>query len=425
MNAYKTCRKAAEIRFDLPFTSSDGGLLLLKKADRLLGLTSGFASCLRDPRRGSPEHTIQKMLTQRVYAICQGWEDCNDFDTLKEDALYTQVLEGTPASQPTLSRFENWFGRRELHRLSIALANSFIDRRRGNAPRKIVIDMDATDDPTHGQQEFEFFHGYYDCHCYLPLLVFCSADGGDEELVGAILRPGNSHAGRSSAAILDRLVQMLKAAFPKTEIVFRADAGFALADIYGVCESLGISYLISLPRNTRLEALAAPLLQDARTLRAQTGEKVRLFGEFSYAAGTWPDERRVIVKAEVMDKGENPRFVVTNLSDDPQNLYEDYCKRGDCENRIKELKIDLESGRTSCHKFTANCFRLLLHAIAFVLMSQVRRMLAGTGLERSAMGQIRLHLLKIAAQVQVSTRRVVIRLPRGHPNAEILERLLS
>jgi hypothetical protein len=307
----------------------------------------------------------------------------------------------------------------------MALANSFVDQHRGTPPKKIVIDMDATDDPTHGQQEFEFFHGYYDCHCFLPLLVFCSADGGDEELVGALLRPGNSHAGRSSAAILDRLIRMLKAAFPKTEIVFRADAGFALAAVYGVCESLGVSYLISLPRNTRLEALALPLVQDARALRAQTGEKVRLFGEFSYAAGTWPDERRVIVKAEIMEKGENPRFVVTNLPDDPQTLYDDYCKRGDCENRIKELKLDLASGRTSCHRFAANCFRLLLHAIAFVLMSQVRRMLAGTGLARNTIGQIRLCILKIAAQVQVSTRRVVIRLPRGHPNADILEKLLS
>jgi hypothetical protein len=406
-------------------TSTDGGLLLLKKANRLLGLTDRLSSCLGDPRKGDPEHGIHKMLEQRVYGICQGWEDCNDFDTLREDALYHHILGSCPASQPTLSRFENRVRRRDLYALSIAMVEVFIQRHRANAPKQIVIDMDATDDPTHGQQEFEFFHGYYARHCFLPMLVFCSPDGDEEELVGAILRPGNVHAGRRSAAILRRLVKMLRTGLPQTQILFRADAGFALPEVYQACEDLKISYLISLAKNSRVLEMAAPLRAQARADKAESGAKVRLFGEISYAADTWPVERRVIVKAEVMDKGENPRFVVTNLSGDPETLYDEYCRRGDCENRIKELKNDLASGRTSCHKFTANCFRLLLHAIAFILLSQVRRMLAGTVLALSTMGQIRLKLLKIAAQVQVSTRRTLIRLPRGHPNAALLEELLA
>jgi hypothetical protein len=365
------------------------------------------------------------MLVQRIYGICQGWEDCNDFDRLCKDPMFELALGEAPAAQPTLSRFETARSRRELHAMSLALVDLFIENHRAHSPRRIVIDMDATDDPAHGQQQFEFFHGYYGHHCFLPLFVFCSVDGQDEELVGAILRPGNSHAGRRSAAILVRLVEMLRGAFPHVEILFRADAGFALPEVYETCEDKSIDYLISLPRNERLIEMAAPLMAESRVRHAEEGQKSRHFGELTYAAKTWPKERRVIVKAEVMAQGENPRFVVTNMAGDPEALYDEYCRRGDCENRIKELKLDLFSGRTSCHKFTANCFRLLLHAAAFVLLSALRRMLSGTGLARATMGQIRLKLLKIAAQVQTSTRRVLVRMPRGHPHADLLARLLN
>jgi hypothetical protein len=424
LNNLKTAQRRLEIRLDLPLTSSDGGLLLLKKADARLGLSARLSRCLTDVRR-EPRHTNPKMLTQRVFGICQGWEDCNDFDSLRADPLFELALGSAPAPQPTLCRFENARVRRELHAMSVALVELFIDRHRASPPKRIVIDMDATDDPAHGQQQFEFFHAYYGHHCFLPLLVFCSVDGQDEELVGALLRPGNSHAGRRSAGVLRRLVRMLQSALPNTELMFRADAGFALPEVYETCESLGVQYLISLARNGRLQEMAAPLMSESRAAHAKDGQKTRHFGEVSYAAKTWPHERRVIVKAEVMKQGENPRFVVTNCSGDPEELYDEYCKRGDCENRIKELKLDLFSGRTSCHKFSANCFRLLLHAAAFVLLCEVRRMLAGTGLARAAMGQIRLKLLKIAAQVQLSTRRVLVRMPRGHPHAELLTTLMS
>ena len=424
MNNFKTARKPVEIRFDLPSTSSDGGLLLLKKADKRLGLTARLAQCLQDSRR-DPTHTNSKMLTQRILGICQGWEDCNDFDALRADPLFELALGSAPAPQPTLCRFENGRVRQELYAMSLALVELFIDRHRSCPPKRIVIDMDATDDPAHGQQQLEFFHGYYGRHCFLPLFVFCSVDGQDEELVGAILRPGNAHAGRRSGSILKRLVRMLRAAFPETQLMFRADAGFALPQVYETCESLGVSYLISLARNERLQEMAAPLMNESRAIHAEGGQKSRHFGEISYAAKTWPHERRVIVKAEVMKQGENPRFVVTNCPGDPEALYDEYCQRGDCENRIKELKLDLFSGRTSCHKFSANAFRLLLHAAAFVLLCEVRRMLSGTGLARAAMGQIRLKLLKVAAQVQLSTRRVLVRMPRGHPHAELLASLMS
>ena len=424
MNNLKTAGKPVEIRMDLPMTSSDGGLLLLEKADRRLSLTSRLAACLTDSRR-NPRHTNSKMLTQRIFGICQGWDDCNDFDTLRQDPLFELALGSAPAPQPTLCRFENERDHRQLYAMSLAMVELFIDRHRACPPRRIVIDMDATDDPAHGQQQFEFFHAYYGRHCFLPLLVFCSVDSGDEELVGAILRPGNAHAGRRSAGILRRLARMLQTAFPNTDLMFRADAGFALPEVYETCERLGVSYLISLARNERLQEMAAPLMDESRAIHAQGGQKSRHFGEISYAAKTWTHERRVIVKAEVMRQGENPRFVVTNLLGDPEALYDEYCKRGDCENRIKELKLDLFSGRTSCHKFSANAFRLLLSAAAFVLLCEVRRMLSGTGLARAAMGQIRLKLLKIAAQVQFSTRRVLVRMPRGHPHAELLAALMS
>ena len=423
----RSSRKGLEVVFDLPQVSSDGGLLLLKKVDVSLDLTSRMGSLLTETRK-DPEHTKTKMLAQRVYGICQGWEDCVDFgvDALGSDPLYEAVLGARPASQPTLSRFENGVRAKDLHAISLELVRFFVDRHRENPPKRLVIDMDATEDPAHGQQEFEFYHGFYGSHCFLPLLVFLSADGADEELVGAVLRPGNAHAGRRSAAILRRLVLLLKEAFPKTEILFRADAGFALPEIYETCEALDISYLVSLPRNPKLESLASPLMEGARGEKEEGGaRKVRRFGEISYAAKTWKEERRVLVKAEVMEKGENPRFVVTNLEGDPEGLYSEYCRRGDCENRIKEMKLDLSSGRTSCHKFLANCFRLLLHALAFVLLSAVRRLLAGTSLARATMGRIRLELLKVAALVQTSTRRILVRLPRGHPRREILERLLA
>ena len=402
----KHCRRLFDrvhLVVNAPEISSDGGVVLLTKTQERYGLIRRMSGHLRDSRRkGSVCHSYSKMMAQRVIGICMGWEDCNDFDRLRDDPLYTVCLNGLPASQPTLSTFENAVGAKELRELCKEIVKFFIDRHRNKRPRRIILDLEATDDPAHGQQEFEFYHGFYQTHCFLPLLVFGSVDGSPMELLAALLRPGNSHAGRRSTSVLRRLARMLKEAFPDTEILVRADAGFALPAMYAACEELGLSYVISLPKNLRLEQLSMDLLAESRAQFLKTKHKARLFGEFGYAAGTWPEKRRVIAKAEVTAKGENPRFVVTNLNDDPEAVYSLYIARGDSENRIKELKLDLLSGRTSRHRYSANCFRLLLHALSFILMTLVRELLANTVLERSTMGQIRLKLLKVAAIVEQS-----------------------
>jgi hypothetical protein len=280
-----------------------------------------------------------------------------------------------------------------------------------------VLDADATDDETHGQQQFSFFHGYYDHYCFLPLLVFAQAEGkGEQELIAAVLRPGNVHAGFRAMSILERVVARLRRAFPRCLIELRADSALALPQVYEGCEQIGLPYTISLPKNERLKAQAEQFMSQARDLHRDTGEKAQVFGEFQYAAQTWSKERRVIVKAEVMEKGDNPRFVVTNKSDaEPEALYRFYCQRGDPENRIKELKDGLKADRLSCHRFWANQFRLLLHSAAYVLMQAMRAMLSGTELACAQVNTLRLRLLKVGARVVESVRRVWVHLPSAYP----------
>lgn len=432
MGKVKTVFRPIEIRSDAPNISSDGGLLLLKKVDESHGVTEKIAACISDSRRGDVLHSVHKMLTQRVYGIAMAWEDCNDFNTLRSDPLYALTLGAAPATQPTLSRFENSVNSKDLYRMSKAMVEVFVHRHQARPPKRIIIDIDATVDPVHGQQQFEFFNGFYDCHCFLPLLVFGMCDGAPMEILAAVLRPGNVHSGKRAAAILKRLAARIREAFPKTEIWVRADAGFALPEFYTACEDLGLKYFVGIAANKVLEMTAEPLMVQARQKRDEAKADARFFASFHYAAATWERERRVIVKAEALaGKAEglvgrdNPRFVVTNLAGDPETLYALYCHRGESENRIKEMKLDLASGRTSCRRFVANAFRLMLHALAFALLSFVRDHLAGTELARSTMGQIRLKLLKIAAIVQESTRRFLIRLPRGHPHVPLLLKIIG
>jgi len=420
--------KQVTATFDGGQLSSDGGLLLLQQVDEQLGLTARLAGCLRDRRTPHlVEQSVLDLVRQRVYGIACGYEDCNDFDTLRADALFKLALGRGPVtgaalgSQPTLSRLENAVGRQDLLRMSVALVELFVERHQGAPPQRIILDADATDDPTHGQQELEFYHGYYAHHCYLPLVVCATADDGEQELVAAVLRPGNVHAGHRAVAVLRRIVERLRAAFPDTEIVLRGDAGLALPEVYAYCEGAQLRYVISLAKNSRLLECAQPWLSAARALHAETGDKVRHFGEFRYAAASWPHKRRVVVKAEVTGQGENPRFVVTNLEGPaPQALYDDlYTQRGDVENRIKELKDDLLSGRTSCHKFLANQFRLLLHAAAFILMQGLRQLLAGTELAAAQASTLRVKLLKVAARVRQTWRRIWVQLPTSYPYARL------
>jgi Transposase DDE domain group 1 len=404
------------LQFDQPDTSSDGGLLLLKRIDEQTGLTARLGECMEDSRRSkSVDYSLTTMLSQRVYGIAMGYEDCVDFDWLKEDEAFKVCLGAQPAPQSTLSRFENARTRKELWAMSQVMLDLFIERFQDRPPKRITLDFDATDDPAHGQQEFEFYHGYYDCHCFLPLLAFASADEGPSELVAAILRPGNVHAGHGSAGLLFRLIERLRSAFPGVEILFRGDAGFALPAVYKVCESWDAFYLISLARNSRLAGLAEPHVKVVRLKAQDESGFAKQFFELSYAAKSWDHERRIVLKAERLQDKDNPRFVVTNMEGEPEDLYKLYCQRGDIENRIKELKLDCFSGRTSCHAFRANFFRLLLHAAAFWLLCRLKQALAQTEFATSTIGTIRLKILKIAARIARTTRRIWIKLPRSCP----------
>lgn len=291
-----------------------------------------------------------------------------------------------------------------------------------HAPREIILDFDATDDETHGQQQLTFFHGYYEHYCYLPLLVTAQAEEkGEQELIAAVLRPGNKHAGYGAKGVLRRIVERLRRAFPRARIIMRGDSGMALPEIYEWCEGNGIEYVIGLARNERLEALGESLLSRARAEYQQTQQKVKLFGEFCYAAQSWSRERRVVQKAEVMSQGDNPRFVVTNREQlNPEELYRFYTARGDMENRIKELKLQMKADRTSCHRFLANQFRLFLHAAAFALLQSIRQHLYGTELHNAEVTTLRLRLIKIGARVTQSVRRVVFHWASGYPWKNLL-----
>jgi hypothetical protein len=364
------------------------------------------------------------MLAPRILAIASGYEDLNDHQTLRNDPALQLASGQLPddevalASPPTLCRLENRIDRRSLVRMAEVLLDQFIAAH-PRPPEHLILDFDATDDPVHGRQEGRFFHGYYDHYCYLPLYVFA----GDELLV-AYLRPSDIDASRRARAVLKLLVGKLRAAWPEVKITLRGDSGFCRWRLMRWCDAHGIGYVLGLARNAVLEREASFWTDAAARLVQRTGEPQRIFGSFSYAAATWDRRRRVIVKAEHNAQGPNPRFVVTNVPGDPRALYEEvYCQRGEMENRIKEQQLGLFADRTSCHKFLANQFRLLLSSAAYVLMQGLRRMaLSGTDLARAQVGTIRLKLLKVAARVVVSVRRVVFHLASSYPYREEFRR---
>jgi hypothetical protein len=289
-------------------------------------------------------------------------------------------------------------------------------------PKEIVLDFDATDDPIHGTQEGRFFHGFYGNYCFLPLYVFC----GDHLLV-SYLRPSNIDAAKHARAILKLLVERIRQDWPKTRIIFRADSGFCRWKLLRWCERHDVGYVVGLARNKVLERKAARFMSGAEKAYRRTGRKQRRFHEMRYAARPWDRQRRIIVKAERLPEGPNCRFVVTNLDDSPAQIYDGrYTARGDMENRIKEQQLDLFADRTSCHRFAANQFRLLLAAAAYVLMSHLRRTaLRGTKLTRAQVGTIRLKLLKVAARVVTSVRRVVFHLSSSYPDQQLFRRIVA
>jgi hypothetical protein len=393
--------------------TSDGGGLLLRAADDAIGLLSRVGRCFVDSRRkASCRHFVENFLRQRVYALALGYEDLNDHDALRHDpALQTATgRDVSPASAPSLCRFENSVDTQSLWALSSVLVDVFIESH-NKAPDEIILDFDATDDEVHGHQERRFFHGYYDHYCFLPLYVFC----GDHLLV-AYLRPSNIDGAKHSLGILGLLVKRLRKAWPKTRIIFRGDSGFCRWKLMRWCDSHGVDYILGLAKNKRLLKIAQPLLDEVREYFQQSGEKQKMFSETSYGAESWDTQRRVIIKAEHLEKGSNPRFVVTSLCDTPEHLYQRYCDRGEMENRIKEQQLCLFADRTSCSKWLPNQFRVLLSALAYTLLNTIRqKALAGTELARARCDSIRLKLLKIGASVVRNTRRVTLMLSESCP----------
>lgn len=415
--------------------SSDGGVALLAQADKAQGLTAGLSSLIRDRRNPLKiTHELIEMLRQRVYQICNGYEDCNDADDLRRDPMFKLAVGRLPetgedlASQPTLSRLENSVSRRDLWHIAEFFVALFFRQYRQAKPKRIVLDFDATDDPTHGQQQFSGFNGHYDEHCYCPLVVTAQVDGGPHELLVAMLRPGAPTGDGGALAVLRRLVERLRAQWPGVAIVFRADAGFCRPELFEWCEDPEnrVDYIVAIAKNRALERHAEPFVQQAKAKFEATGKEARVMGEFMYAAGTWNTERQVVVRAEFAADGSDPRFVVTSFTEpEPTGLYDEYAMRGDMENRIKELKNGLKADRTSCHRFMANQFRLFLHAAAFCLLNHIRRGLRGTRLQDAQVGTIQRHVLKLAVRVTQSTRRVCLHFASACPVQDLWPGLLT
>lgn len=444
---------------DAPLTS-DAGLLVVRQFDEEVRLTERFAAALHDAR-DEPLHSVLSMVRQRIYGILADYEDQNDHDTLRSDPVFKLIANRRPdghdlASQPTLSRFENAVSVRDLLRLRDVLCEQFLDSFE-SPPSRITLDLDAFDDPTHGEQQLRLFHGFYEQFQYLPIAITC-AETDAVALVG--LRHGTAHAALGADDDLRYLVSRIRARWPDVEIVIRADSGFGVPHMYEVCEELRLTYTFGFSMNPRLQRETEPLLAQAVAQHAAMGMKQRLFALLDYQAGTWPRPRTVIVKCEAHDVGTNRRAVVTNrpgAAVEPQATYDAYAERGESENRNKELKRELKADRLSDHRFMANFFRLYLHAAALNLLIGLRRRVADEytpqqlGVldelppealperprrryyqrrrQRDPLGEgfactWRTLLIKVAATVHVHVRRIVIRLSGSWPHQDSFARVI-
>jgi hypothetical protein len=438
-------------RFDGGDVTSDGGGLLLRELDERLGVTRAFAACFTDHRNPDLiEHTVEDLVAQRVFGLALGYEDLNDHDALRHDPMLALIVGKTdPKGDERIherDRGKALAGKSTLNRLELTpsdadsdarykkvvlsdemaadfFVDAFIDSY-AKAPKAIILDLDATDDPVHGSQEGRFFHGYYHAHCYLPLYIFCG-----EHLLCAKLRPSNIDAPKGSVEELARIIGRIRAKWPKVSITIRADSGFCREWLMAWCESNDVDYVLGVARNTRLQEAIVEELAQAKARCEQSGEPARVFKEFNYRTrDSWSRERRVIAKAEHLPAGSNPRFIVTNKKPEEANakaLYEEtYCARGDMENRIKEQQLMLFADRTSTRFMRSNQIRLWFSSVAYVLMSALRRVaLHGTRLAHAQCDRIRLTLLKIGAQIRVTVRKVWVSLSESTPYRSIWTRV--
>ena len=419
--------RCVEAGFTAGQVSSDGGALLLREVDRKINLLGRLAGCFSDGRDAKRvDHPVEQMLAQRIYGLALGYEDLNDHEQLRSDPLLAVLagkreLEARLAGKSTLNRLELVGRSARYHK--IGYSEGSIDRLLADLyteshaapPTEIVLDLDATDIPLYGHQPERFFHGYYDNYCYLPLYIFAG-----DQLLCARLRPSNRDASAGAVEEVRRIVAQLRERWPKVKIVLRADSGFCREELMGWCEANHVDYVFGLARNQRLGRIVGAQMQQARTLHQTTGKAARVFTEFDYKTRkSWSQARRVVAKAEFLDKGENPRFVVTSLGADQwiaQDLYEKfYCARGEMENRIKE-QMCLFADRLSIDEMPGNQLRLYFSALAYTLMEALRRLgLKGTAWAQAQVDTIRLRLLKIGARVRVSARRIVLEMNSAYP----------
>jgi hypothetical protein len=427
-------------QFDGGAISSDGGGLLLREVDKRTGIIRKFAACFtdyRDPER--IEHRLEELVAQRVYGLALGYEDLNDHDQLRNDPLLAVLVEKSDPGQEVLA------GKSTLNRLELTPATATtrarykkivwdhgaVDRllvdlfleAHEEAPQQIILDLDATDDPLYGKQEGRFFHGYYGHYCYLPLYIFCG-----EFLLCARLRPSNIDGAAGSVAELQRIVPQIRSVWPQVRILIRGDSGFCREELMAWCETEQVDYLLGLAKNERLKAEIHNPMAKAEALYRQNGQAARVFHEFIYQTReSWSRARRVVAKAEYLEKGENPRFIVTSLAPElwpAQPLYEEhYCARGDMENRIKE-QLMLFSDRTSTAYLRSHQLRLYFSSLAYVLLQSLRRLgLEGTELAQAQCTTLRLKLLKIGALIRITVRKVWVSLAGGYPYAELFRQI--
>ena len=410
-------RRRIEADFAGGAISSDGGLMLLRQVDRRIGLSAAVAAALHDPR--NPDlitHGLRDLIAQRLYGLCCGYEDLNDHTALRNDPLMQTAIGTGEAlgSSATLCRMERQASRADVVELNRVLVDQFIAAHKV-APKELILDIDASDIPLHGEQEKAEFNAYYDHYCYLPLYVFCG-----KAMLACVLRNSRIDGAKHAAAVIKLLVTRLRQVWPKVRIIVRGDSGFCRQRLIRWCERSAVGYVIGVARNARLHRIVAPWEARMGKRYAKTKTKQRLIREFVYAADSWGRERRIVTRLEFGSQGANPRFIVTNLKRSASALYDDlYCLRGEAENRIKETQPDLFGTRASGQKFLANWLRILLSALAYTLMQRLREMaLAGTDLAAASAATIRVRLLKIGAAILRNTRRVRIMFASHHPLRE-------